>query len=37
MELDGLTIITDTHEMLFNSVEQDKVRAPLKSFNGFVN
>jgi len=27
MELDSLTSITDTHEMLFNSLEQHKVRA----------
>jgi hypothetical protein len=37
MELDSLTIITDTHEMLFNSLEQYKVTAAVNSFNGLVN
>jgi len=31
MELDSLTSITGTHEMLFNSLDQDKVRAAEKA------
>jgi len=31
MELDSLTSITDIHKVLFNSLEQDKVRAAEKS------
>lgn len=31
MELDSLTSIKDTHEMLFDSLEQDKVRAAEKA------
>jgi len=31
MELDSLTGITDTHEMLFNSLEKDKVKATEKA------
>lgn len=31
MELDSLTGITDTHEMLFNSLGKDKVRAAEKA------
>jgi len=31
MELESLTSNTDTHEMLFNFLEQDKVRAAEKA------